>query len=169
VDIEISRLRPGEIIAGASAVLLLVLMFAVPWYGVKSSFTSTGTSLGVSTSINGWQSLSHLRWLILLTIIAALALAYFQATRPAPAIPVSLSVIVTVLGLLSTLALIYRVLINVPGSDSVVDARVGAYLGLLCAAAILYGGYASMRREGISPKDAPSEIETVRPGESGGS
>jgi hypothetical protein len=169
MGIDISRLRPGEIIAGASAVLLLVLMFAVPWYGVKSTFSSTATTLGVSTSINGWNSLSHLRWLLLLTIIVTLALAYYQASRQAPAIPVTLSVIVTVLGLLSTLALIYRVLINVPGSNSVVDARVGAYLGLLCAVGILYGGFASMRREGISPQDAPSEIETIRTGQSGGS
>ncbi len=65
------------------------------------------------------------------------------------------------------MALIYRVLINVPGSDSVVDARVGAYLGLATALAILYGGYRSMRREGISPNDAPAEIETLRSGESG--
>ncbi len=106
--IDISRLRPGEIIAGAAAVLLLVLMFAVPWYRVRA------------TSIDGWDSLTDLRWLLIVTIIAALALAYFQATRRAPAIPVNLSVIVTVLGLVSSLALIYRVLINVPGSDSVV-------------------------------------------------
>jgi hypothetical protein len=163
--IDISRLRPGEIIAGAGAVLLLVLMFAVPWYGVKSTPSPTASSLGVSTSINGWDSLSHLRWLLIVTIIAALALAYFQATRRAPAIPVNLSVIVTVLGLVSSLALIYRVLINVPGSDSVVDARVGAYVGLVSALAILYGGFASMRQEGIAPQDAPAEIETIRPSE----
>ena len=77
--------------------------------------------------------------------------------------------ILTALGLLSSLALIYRVLINVPGSDSVVDARVGAYLGLAVALAILYGGYTSLRREGISPEDAPAEIETIRSGESAGS
>jgi Mn2+/Fe2+ NRAMP family transporter len=167
--IAISRLRPGEIIAGAGAVLLLVLMFAVPWYGVKSTLTPTASTLGVSTSLDGWDSLSDLRWLLIVTIVAALALAYFQATRRAPAIPVSLSVIVTVLGLVSALALIYRVLINVPGSDSVVDARVGAYLGLASTLAILYGGYASMRQEGISPDDAPAEIETIRRGEPGGS
>jgi peptidoglycan/LPS O-acetylase OafA/YrhL len=160
MDIEISRLRPGEIISGAGGVLLLVLLFAVPWYGVKST-------VGGSTTITGWDALTTLRWLLLVTGVAAVALAYFQATRPAPAIPVTLSVIVTALGFLSALALIYRVLINVPGSDSVVDARVGGYLGLATALAILYGGYRSMRREGISPKDAPSEIETLRSGESG--
>ena len=160
MDIEISRLRPGEVISGAGGVLLLVLLFGVPWYGVKST---------VGPTITGWDALTTLRWLLLVTIIVAVALAYFQATRSAPAIPVTLSVILTALGLLSSLALIYRVLINVPGSDSVVDARVGAYLGLAVALAILYGGYTSLRREGISPEDAPAEIETIRSGESGGS
>jgi hypothetical protein len=162
MDIEISRLRPGEIISGAGGVLLLVLLFGVPWYGVKST-------VGRTTTITGWDALTTLRWLLLVTIVVAVALAYFQATRSAPAIPVTLSVILTALGLLSSLALIYRVLINVPGSDSVVDAKVGAYLGLAVALAILYGGYTSLRREGISPEDAPTEIETIRPGESGGS
>lgn len=160
MDIEISRLRPGEIISGAGGVLLLVVLFAVPWYAVKSPD-------GGSTTVTGWDALTTLRWLLLVTIVAALALAYFQATRPAPAIPVALSVIVTALGFLSAVALIYRVLINVPGSDSVVDARVGAYLGLATALAILYGGYRSMRQEGISPTDAAADIETIRPGESG--
>ncbi len=167
--IDISRLRPGEIIAGASAVLLLVVMFSVPWYRVKSTLSPTASTLGVSTSINGWDSLGHVRWLLIATIVAALALAYFQAARRAPAIPVNLSVIVTVLGLVSALALIYRVLINVPGSDSVVDVRVGAYLGLASALAILYGGFSSLRQEGIAPQDGPAEIETIRRGDPGGS
>ena len=162
MNIEISRLRPGEIISGAGGVLLLVLLFAVPWYGVKST-------VGATTTITGWDALTTLRWLLLVTSVAAVALAYFQATRSAPAIPVTLSEIVTALGLLSALALVYRVLINVPGPDSAVDARVGGYLGLAVAVAILYGAYESMRREGISPEDAPAEIDTIRPGESGGS
>ncbi len=166
MDIEISRLRAGEIIAAASAVLLLVFMFALPWYSVKSATLST---VALSTKVDGWQALTHIRWLMVVTIIAALALAYFQATRRAPAIPVSLSVILTVLGLLTALVLVYRVLINVPGSDDLVDVKTGAYLGLLGALGILYGGFSSMRQEGISPSDAPSEIETVRPGSSGGS
>jgi hypothetical protein len=162
MGIDFSRLRPGEIIAGASGVLLLVFMFVLPWYDVKST-------LGVSTRLNGWHALTHLRWLMIVTVIAALALAYFQAARRAPAIPVTLSVIVTVLALLTVLLLIYRVLINVPGGDGLVDVRAGAYLGLLSALALLYGGFASMRQEGISPSDAPTEIETIRARESGGS
>ncbi len=165
MGIPFARLRPGETIAAASGVLLWVFMFVLPWYGVTSTFAPTAAALGVHTRIDGWDALAHVRWLLLVTVLVAFALAYFQATRPAPAIPVTLSVILTVLALLSVLALIYRVIINVPGSDGVLSARVGAYLGLASALGILYGAFLSLREEGIAPQDEPSEIETIRVGE----
>ncbi len=169
MDFDPSRLRRGEWIAGISALLLLVFLFALPWYGVSGGIGKTAAALGLSTSVNGWDGLTHLRWLVMVTILSALALAYNQATRKAPAIPAALSVIVTVLATLSTLLLIYRVLINVPGSDSVMQQKAGAYLGLLSAVVLTYGAYESMRREGINPRDEPSEIETIDLGGARGS
>jgi hypothetical protein len=167
--IELSRLRAGEIAAGVSGLLLAVFMFALPWYGLKRALAPTASSLGISTSFDGWHALSHVRWLVLLTVIAALALAYFQAASRAPAIPVTISVIATVLGAITVLALIYRVLINVPGPANLVDVKPGAYLGLVTAIGVLVGAFVSMREEGISPRDAPAEIETVRAGAPAGS
>jgi cytochrome bd-type quinol oxidase subunit 2 len=158
MDIRLRRLRRGEVIVGASALLLLVFVFALTWYEQR-------TVAGEHT-FTGWQGLPTARWLLLVTIVAALALVYFQAARRTPAIPVTLSVVVTVLALLTAIALIYKVLINPPGPSSV-DVKVGAYLGLVSSLALLYGGFASMRREGISSRDAPAEIEVVpleRPG-----
>lgn len=153
------RLRLGEIVAGASAALLLVFMFALHWYALSSSLSETAANEGVQTSWNGWNGLAHLHWLLVVTIAAALALTYFQAARRQPALPITLSVIVTVLGGLSALALIYRVLINTPAST--LDQRAGAYLGLVAAIGIAYGGYKSMREEeGSDP--AVLDIETVR-------
>ncbi len=149
-----SRLRRGEWIAGAGAVLLLAFMFLLNWYGLKGTFAPTASTLGISTSVNAWDGLTNLRWLMLITIVVALALVYFQGTRRAPAIPVTLSLLVMLLGGLTVLLLIYRVLINQPGPGDLVSAKLGAYLGLVAAAAITYGGYKSMRTEGIAPKDA---------------
>jgi hypothetical protein len=145
VDFDPSRLRRGEWLVGGGAVVLVVSLFVLPWYGSR----------------NGWHGLETLRWLVLLTVLVALALVWFQATRRAPAIPVSFSAIVTVVGLLNLIALIYRVLINQPGSDDLASLEAGAYVGLVAAIAIVYGGYLSMREEGISERDAPGEIETV--------
>jgi type II secretory pathway component PulM len=147
MDLDPARLRHGEVLAGVGAVLLIVFMFAGNWYGHGSG------------SRTGWQALTDLRWLVAVTIVCALALTITQATRRSPAVPVTLSVIVTVLGLITVLALIYRVLIDPPAHE-----RAFAYLGLLSALVLAYGGYASMRQEGIAERDGPGEIPVIRPG-----
>jgi hypothetical protein len=162
VHFRLSRLRRGEVIAGAGGLLLLGFLVLTSWYRVRSV-------RGASTTFTGWQMLTASRWLVLVTIIVGLSLPYFQLTRRAPAIPVILSVIVTVLAAVTTLVLLYRVLINMPGTDGLTDVRLGAYLGLLSALGIAVGGFLSVREEGIAPGDAPAEIPTVRAGGSGGS
>ena len=102
MDFHPSRLRRGEVLAGVGAVLLLVFVLALKWYGHGDH------------SLTGWQALTNLRWLVIVTIACALALTITQATRRSPAVPATLSVIVTVLGLITVLALIYRVLIDPP-------------------------------------------------------
>ncbi|MBV8952871.1 MAG: hypothetical protein JO153_22130 [Solirubrobacterales bacterium] len=161
MNLEPRRLRTGEVIVGAGALVLLVSLFALDWYG------PSGQHAGPRPSSTGWSGLTTLRWLILVTAACGLALTVLQAVRRAPAVPVSLSVVVTVLGLLCTLALIYRVLINPPGAD--VDQKVGAYVGLISAAAIACGGWLSLRQEGILVEDGPAEIETVQLKNAGGS
>jgi hypothetical protein len=146
MDLDPGRLRRGELLAGTGAVLLLVFLLAGKWYGRGG---------GAHT---GWEALTSLRWLLLVTIAAALALVAAQVARRSPAIPVTLSMIVTVLGLITVLALIYRVLINAPAHE-----QAGAFLGLLFAIGLAYGGYLSLREEGIARRDAPREIPIVRP------
>jgi hypothetical protein len=164
-----SRLRSGEAIAGVAAVVLLASVFLLPWYGLTGTIAPVAARLGVSTSVNGWQSLTSVRWLMLVTIVAALTLVYLQGTRRSPALPASFSLIVMLLGGLTALALIYRVLINVPGTSGVVEHRVGGFVGLISGCAIAYGGYRSLREEGIAPQDEPAEIPTITPGPRGAS
>ncbi len=147
MDLDPARLRRGELLAGVGAVLLLVFMLAGKWYGHGAHART------------GWEALSTLRWLLLVTIGAAFALVLAQISRRAPAIPATLSLVMMLLGLISVLALIYRVLINPPAHE-----QVGAFLGLISALALAYGGFLSLREEGIARRDAPGEIPVVRPG-----
>jgi hypothetical protein len=156
-----SRLRRGEIVAGLGAMVLLVAMFALPWYGSKGELAPLAARLGVSTSRDAWNSLSLTRWLMLLTIVAALALVYLQGTRPAPALPATFSLFVTLLGGLTTLVLIFRVLIDVPGPNDVVTRDVGGFVGLVASIAITWAGSRSLRAEGIAPQDGPQDIPTI--------
>ncbi len=157
-----SRLRRGELIAGGGAVVLALALFVLPFYGVSSTFAPTLASEGQATTFDGWDGLLHLRWLVLIAVLAGLALVFFQATRRAPAIPVTLSLVVTVLGLLTSAALLWRVVIDPPGGD--LDVRWGGYVALAASLALFYGGYLSLRREGLSERDARTDIETVRLG-----
>ena len=146
MDFDPSRLRRGELLAGAGGVLLLVFMLAVTWYGHGPR------------SRSGWEALVDLRWLLAVTIAAAFGLVFAQATRRAPAVPSTMSMTVTILGVLSVLALIYRVLINPPAHE-----QAGAFLGLISAVALACGGYLSLRQEGIARRDEPTDIPVVRP------
>jgi hypothetical protein len=135
-----ARLRLGELLAGAAAVALLVLLLAVHWYGART----------------GWQVLTSARWAVLVTVAAALVLVFAQATRPAPALPATMSLIVTVFGLVTVLWLIYRVAISPAAHE-----RVGAWLGLLSACLMTASAFWSLRQEGISPEDEPHEVPVV--------
>jgi len=156
---DTGRLRRGEWIVGSGGVVLLASMLLLPWYGLTRFSAPPGPRYIVSYSVDGWNGLTHLRWLMLLTILAAFALVFFQATRRAPAIPVTLSLLVTVLGVLSGLWLVYRDFISAAGS-----LKLGAIVGLLGLCLIAGGGWDSLHQEGIAAKDVP-EIPTVSPGE----
>jgi hypothetical protein len=160
MEFEPSRLRRGEVIAGASGVLLAVLVFLVPWYGLSGRAGRAAAALGASASVDGWNGLSVVRWLMLLAALAAVGLFILQGTQRAPALPVSFSVIATVLGLVTVLALVYRVLLNVPGPDSLLEAKLGAYLGLLAACGLTYGAFRSLRVE-APPDGSGVNIGTV--------
>ncbi|MGH2866533.1 MAG: hypothetical protein ACRDNK_03055 [Solirubrobacteraceae bacterium] len=159
--VEASRLRRGEVIAAAGAVVLLVSLFLLSWYGLSGAVQRSAAALGIATTISGWDALTDLRWLFLVTAIVGLALAFAQATSRAPAFPASLSVITTVLGGLASLTLVYRVLINVPGPSDLVGARAGAYLGLIGALALTAGAFLSLREEDPPDPVREAAIETV--------
>jgi hypothetical protein len=71
-----------------------------------------------------------------------------------------LSVIVTVLGGLSVVEVIYRILAGPPSFGSLLHQRAGAYLGLAATLGLTYGAYRSMRQEG-GTDPATLEIERV--------
>lgn len=64
--------------------------------------------------------------------------------------------------LITVLALIYRVLINQPGLGGVVEARAGAYVGLLSAVVLFYGAWRSLRQEGILERTGPGRYRRRR-------
>jgi hypothetical protein len=151
MSFDVSRLRGGEWIVGAGSAVLLASMLLLPWFAG-------------SRTIDGWNALTHFRWLAAVTLAIAAGLLFFQATRAAPAVPATLSLLVMFFGAATAAWLVFRV-----GIDPTGGRKIGGWIGLAGALALTYGGYLSLRLEGISARDAPAVIPTVDPWAQGGS
>ena len=146
---DVNRLRFGEMIAAAAAALLFLVMF-LPWYGLPSAFGDL--------SFDAWESFAWIDVYLLLVILVALGLAVLTMTQRTVALPLSASVLVTALAAFAVLLILYRIL-NQPGENSITELRFGVFLGFLCAAAIAFGGFMSMRDEGASFGSPASRLE----------
>ena len=144
---ELSRLRSGELIAGAGGVALLVVMF-LDWYALEG--------IG-EVAANAWEAFSITDLILALTALSGIGLAVLTAARRSPALPVAASVITTTLGALATLLVLYRIL-NQPGPNEFVEVKLGAYLGFLSVLAITAGGYRSMRDEEGEGAPMPTDV-----------
>jgi hypothetical protein len=143
------RLRLGELVAAGSALLLFLFMF-IDWYGLK------GTGFGGSA----WDVYDVLDLYLLVVIIVAVGLAVTTGVQRAPALPIAASVIVTVLGVIAALLVLYRI-INQPGPNEFITVELGAYLGLLACLGIALGGYMAMRDEGTTMADARAQAQRM--------
>ncbi|HEY4278239.1 MAG TPA: hypothetical protein VGM91_08475 [Conexibacter sp.] len=147
MTLQLSRVRRGEWIAGVGAVVLLVTLFGIDWYGASFHVSSELSSVSFSAGANGWHSHTILRWFMLLTIAGGLALWIATATQATDAIPLSLSVVTFDIALVTTVALAWRVLVNEPGPNDVIEVQAGAWIGLAASLAVAVGAWLSLRDE----------------------
>ena len=145
---DVNRLSQGEKIAAGSGVLLFIVMFFA-WFGAPdNAITDAINAAGIDTTANAWQSFDFIDLVLLVTILAAVGAAAAKAADRRVDFP--LSTVVTVLGGLSTLLVLYRILD--PPSDA--SRKFGVFLGLILVAALTYGAWLSMQEEGTSFQDA---------------
>lgn len=177
MSFEVNRVRRPDWIAGGGAVALFIFMF-FKWFGVSYSSPSLpgipSGSISVGGSLDGWHSLTTIRWLLIITMIAALAAVALAAAGRELESPVKVGVILAALGSLSAIFVLYRLAshphFGVPISVSSISypAKAGAYLSLLAALAITYGGYLKMRAEGVTIHPASATGESAQaPGATG--
>ena len=139
------HLRRGEIVAGSSSILLLIVLFTLHWL-------SSGHHAGQT----GFSAFSVLRFFLLISGVLGLLLTVTQVTTRAPAIPAVLDMVTVTFGALTTLLLVIRLLF---GSG---DVQAGAIGGLLTCAGVTAGAFMALRAEDgwIPGPDHP--VETVR-------
>ena len=159
---ELDKLSTGEKVAAGSAILLFIFMFFT-WFGVEVSGVG-----GFSGSVPGaggdaWDALEFIPIILVIAIVAAIGVAVMRLTESAYEPPISMNAVVTVLGALSFLLILFRI-IDPPSFGSFggvsVDGTVeiGIFLGLAAAAGITYGGYLAMKEEGASFGDTADRL-----------
>lgn len=141
------RIRVGALVSATSALALLVIMFATEWYGVAGVPDPSAVRPAVSTAENAWHGLTVTRWVLLVTIVASVGAVVLHASQREHGNKTDTSLIVAALGVLSAGLLIWRVLIVLPAGNRVIDQKLGAFLGLLCALGIAWGGYEAIREQ----------------------
>jgi hypothetical protein len=140
---DLRRLRSGELLAGASAVALLAVMF-MDWFN----------------GANAWESLTFLRVPLVITALLALAIVVLTVSRTV-AMACSAAGITVGIGGLTLLLVLYRVGINEPGSNAAVDIRTGAYLGVLCVFGAVAGAWRTLADERTGARASIEQTERV--------
>jgi hypothetical protein len=153
----VRHVHRGEFASAASAAVLFGLMVTVAWFGVNQPPGKANGAERVTTE-TGWDGLTIVRWLMLLTIAAAIGSLLLHVSQRSHGVSTDTHAAVTVLGALTAIALTIRVLIDLPSAASVVDQKLGAYLGLLAAYGIALGGYHALR-ESRAQSRAPAGRE----------
>lgn len=138
------RVLFGELTSSASAVLLLIFLFATEWYGVAGVPDPSAARPAISGAETGWEGLSLVRWVVLVTALVAIGSLLLHASQRRHGTKTNTSRVVAGLGSITSLLLIYRVLIALPSGAKVIDQKLGAVLGLVCALGIALGGYESI-------------------------
>ncbi len=129
-------MRPGELVGAVGGLGLLISSF-LPWYSVGGE------------SVTAWQAFSVVDVLMAAAAAASLILAVVVLARLSVSYPIAGNAIATLFGLIALALVVYR-LIDPPGAGSP-SRDVGAWLGLVSAAAVTIGGYLGMQPLSAGP------------------
>jgi hypothetical protein len=154
---DLDKLSPGEKIAGVSSIVLFIFMF-FDWFTVEVSGGNSLVFASASAGGSAWDALDFIPIVLVVTIVAALGVAALRLTDSAYEPPISGNAIVAILGAISFILILYRI-IDPPGAGSVpglsvdVSPAFGIFVSLVAAAGIAYGGYKAMQEEGVTFSD----------------
>jgi hypothetical protein len=162
------RLRAGEWLALAGALVLLVSLF-LDWFGLDANAFEGVLPRAIADAVaqDGWSSLG---WLldVLLAVAIALALWLAVATLTGPTAQAVLAGVLTAAGgTVVFVVLLVRVLtqpdLGVDAPNALVDVRTGAYVGLAGCLALAAGGWLAIGDERTDAPESAYEPPPARP------
>jgi hypothetical protein len=143
----LTKVRTGDLLAGLGGIALLVVIFAAPWYQfVEGVYTGTRTVAAGDETQSAWESLTVLRYLLVLVALLGIAQLVTTAFERTTAWPVAASVFGAAIGSMTTIWVLIR-LVNPPGPNLFADLRWGSWAGLVCVLAVTVGAWWSLRDE----------------------
>lgn len=156
---HLSRMRSGEWLALVSAVALLVVLF-LDWYETDVPVPGAHHT--------GWASVGWFAaGVTALAIAVCLGWLAVTVTQVSPALPVGLDVLTVFLGIIASLSLLLRLVLQ-PGlgvglGNAEVDLLAWAYVGPLLAVAMTAGAWRALADERTEAASSqPGDIE-LRP------
>jgi hypothetical protein len=160
--------RGADRLVATGALALVLFMFAFDWFGESFQGTLPGSDLsGAGTSLTGWETFTHSRWIWLLTAILALASVFVRTGARRLPWSVQPGLVVALLGALSSLLILYRIVHHPTagggfgGFHAFYGIRIGIWLGLIASLAIAAGGYLQLRGEAVAAGKQPEPTEAA--------
>ncbi len=141
---DLRRLRSGELLTAVSAVGLLVVMF-LDWFGGGSA----------------WETLTIGDVLLLAVAVLALTLVVLTLIARPVAMAGSAASVTIGVAALALAYLLYRIVVNEPGTDASGEIGIGAYLGLLLVAGCAAGAWRALGDERTGAPASLRQTERV--------
>lgn len=136
---DLSKLTMGEKVVGAAGVLLLIDLLFLPWHSIKIevvTFSRTITASAIDSPNGFWGILAML---LTIAMVAVVVVTRFTSAK-LPDLPVPLGQAMFFAGIAVLALLLLKLVIE---TDAL---GFGAWLGILLAGAVAYGGFL-MRQE----------------------
>ena len=160
---ELDKLSTGEKLAAVSGILLFIFMFFA-WFGVEVPSVPGYTGVA-NEGWSAWDLLDVIPIFLMLAIVAAVGVAIVRLTDADLEPPISLNAIVSALGILAALLILYRIIdqpnpagIDLEAAGIDVTLKLGIFLAFAAAVGIAYGGYRAMQEEGLTFADAADRL-----------
>ena len=142
---DLRRLRPGEWVLTAAAVVLVVSLF-LSWY-----------ALPIGRRATAWEAFSVVDVVLLACAGVGLVAVVAQATQRSPAVPVVASVAATWAGVLAVVLILIKVA-DPPGRYT--ETCYGIWIGLAGAVGLLGGGWWAIRDDRAGLRLGRSHLES---------
>ena len=159
-------LSTGDKVAGVSGVLLLIFMLFFSWFSLDVPDVPEVPGFAVpdlDTGFNAFQAFAWIDWVLLLAALGGIAIPVRRLMAPDFEPPVALSAIVTGIGILGVLLVLFRIIsppdigdfdfgLGFGGVDTGLDTSrsIGVFLGFLATIGVAVGGWLAMQDEGTS-------------------